>query len=385
MVIGLAGNKLELRVCSLFSGCGGLDIGLAGGFEFLGVRYPKTGIRTVFWADKDPDAVTTIKRNRRYFGEDLDNSVHLLDLTEFKDYSIVPPFDILAAGFPCQPFSNAGKRGGVNDAHGRGTLFEACEELIKALDPDKRPLAYIYENVKGILSCKMSDGTTVPDEISNRMKALGYNCSGAFLVHSQVYGVPQQRHRVLIVGLRKDLGVCFDYHRLKNYVKHESLNKLRVKDAIAHTEGLPNSEEIWGFSPQAREMIPLIKRSWKDIPYEKLPERFKRIQDNIKRYRAPNFYRRFGWEEINGTITASAQPENCGILHPSENRRYSVREVARIQSFPDDFKFEASTLPGKYKLIGNAVPPILGYVIGQALKNTIEEVLDGQISHERSG
>lgn len=77
--------------------------------------------------------------------------------------------------------------------------------------------------------------------------------------------------------------------------------------------------------------------SWKDVPYEHLAPRFKRIRDDMKKYRSPNFYRRFSRDEINGTMTASAQPENCGIIHPIENRRYTIREAARIQSFPDDF------------------------------------------------
>ena len=93
----------------------------------------------------------------------------------------------------------------------------------------------------------------------------------------------------------------------------------------------------------------------------------------MKKYHSPNFYRRFGLDEINGTITASAQPENCGILHPIEHRRYTVREVARFQSFPDDFVFTARTIQAKYRMIGNAVPPVLGYVVGSALHQYLKE------------
>ena len=94
--------------------------------------------------------------------------------------------------------------------------------------------------------------------------------------------------------------------------------------------------------------------------------------DNPKKYHAPNFYRRFALVEICGTITASAQPENCGITHPFENRRMSIREIARIQSFTDDFTFDTKTLPGAYKVIGNAVPPILGWVIARALQDHLQ-------------
>ena len=105
-----------------------------------------------------------------------------------------------------------------------------------------------------------------------------------------------------------------------------------------------------------------------DHEYKEL-ERFKKIADDPKRYHAPKFFRRFAFGEINGTITASAQPENCGITHPVENRRYSVRECARIQSFPDDYHFGNIPLQSQYKVIGNAVPPVLGWVIARALLN----------------
>lgn len=353
-----------LRVCSLFSGCGGLDLGLVGGFNFLGVKYPKTGIEIVWSADFDKDAVATYRSNKRYLGT---HPIFDKDIREFDDFDSLPDFDVLTAGFPCQPFSNAGNREGVNDKHGRGTLFEECVRFIEA----KRPKAYVFENVKGILSSRTSSGKTVPEEISDRMRDLGYSCSGAFLAKSQHYGVPQQRQRVLIIGLRNDLGRVFDYASLSQFVQPASLEKLTVKDAISGVKGTVNHDDVWHLSPQAKVLVRMITRSWKDIPYKNLPPRFKRIRDNMEKYHAPNFYRRFAYSEINGTITASAQPENCGILHPVLDRRYSVREVARIQSFPDDFVFQATTIAGKYKVIGNAVPPILGYVVGKALINAI--------------
>ena len=114
--------------------------------------------------------------------------------------------------------------------------------------------------------------------------------------------------------------------------------------------------------------------SWKDVPYERLAPRFQRIRDNMKKYRSPNFYRRFSRDEINGTITASAQPENCGIIHPTENRRYTIREVARIQSFPDDFLFIDDTpknITAMYKVIGNAVHVTLAQNVASAIMEQI--------------
>jgi DNA (cytosine-5)-methyltransferase 1 len=124
-----------------------------------------------------------------------------------------------------------------------------------------------------------------------------------------------------------------------------------------------------GFNIENLPPVVFEGRSWKNIPYELLTPRFKKIADDPKRYHAPKFFRRFAFGEINGTITASAQPENCGITHPVENRRYSVRECARIQSFPDDYIFEAIPLQARYKVIGNAVPPVLAWVIAKSLLN----------------
>ena len=107
-----------------------------------------------------------------------------------------------------------------------------------------------------------------------------------------------------------------------------------------------------------------------------MPERLKKIRDDIKKYRAPNFYRRFARNEINGTITAAATPENCGIIHPLEDRRYSVREIARIQSFPDDFIFVGESIQAKYRVIGNAVPPLLAKEIGTSILEHLENIED---------
>jgi DNA (cytosine-5)-methyltransferase 1 len=140
-------------------------------------------------------------------------------------------------------------------------------------------------------------------------------------------------------------------------------------------KSIPNQKH-WEFSPQAAKMVASIPEggSWKDIPYEELAPRFRRIRDDMKKYHAPKFYRRFGRNEIVGTMTASAQPENCGIIHPTQNRRFTIREVARIQTFPDDFLFFDETVKdvvAMYKVIGNAVPVVLSKVIAEEIKKQI--------------
>lgn len=362
------------RVCSLFCGAGGTDLGFLGGFDHLGVRFNKLNFEVVWANDIDPDAVATYKANQSNFLGI--HPVHAGDVRKV-DVANVPDFDVLLAGFPCQPFSNAGNRKGVSDD--RGTLFEEVRRFITS----KTPMAFVLENVKGILSIKMPDGSFVVDEIVKQLSEVEtasgdkvrYRIASPTLVKANEVGVPQQRQRVFIIGIREDLGVTFDWQSVMKYASQEAIAKTTLKHVLQDVKKCPQGKEVWAFSPQSAKMIPLIKRSWKDIPYDELPERLKKIRDDMARYRSPNFYRRFSVDEVNGTITASAQPENCGIIHPKEDRRYSVREVARIQSFPDQFIFFGRSIAEKYKVIGNAVPPVLAHTIAQTLQATLSTPL----------
>lgn len=360
------------NIVSLFCGTGGLDLGFVGDFEFLGKTYEKLPFKINLAVDNDADAVGNYNENSKFF---LDHKAELMDVRDI-DYKNVENFDVLLAGFPCQPFSNAGNRKGVLDE--RGTLFE---EVIRAV-LTKKPKIIIMENVRGITSSKMPDGRKVIEEIEERLKFsefkdIEYVMLKPRLIKASDFGVPQDRYRVIMIAIRNDIydeNICLN--SLEKYCKNFSKDELTVKNIINPSSEIPNSNDIWQLSPQAMNMVPYIKRSWKDIPYEFLPERLKKIKDDMKKYRSPNFYRRFSLEEINGTITASAQPEKCGILHPLENRRYSVREIARIQSFPDNFTFNYPNISGKYKVIGNAVPPVLAHSIAKFIKN----ILDKKIS-----
>ena len=382
-------------------------MGFTGGFSFLGHSYERLNTEIVFANDFDADAQSCYNDNWLLIN---DGAKCLLADIRNVDSNDIPDFDILLAGFPCQPFSNAGNRKGINDDNGRGTLFEECERIIRSkIENGHRPQAFVFENVRGILSSKMPDGiTTVPQEISNRMHAMGYNMSMQ-LVCASDYGVPQQRYRVLIVGIDAGLGIGnFKFDGMQQVVRENNIPSKsfgrdeelllgsilqgvhEIQDDVVwdYSETTQRSVELIGgcrhgikafsyFKPGFRkEELPEIVfegRSWKDIPYDKLSPRFKKIADDPKRYHAPKFFRRFAFGEINGTITASAQPENCGITHPVENRRYSVRECARIQSFPDNYRFGCIPLQSQYKVIGNAVPPVLGWVIAKTLLNILPE------------
>ena len=399
---------MPTKIASLFSGCGGLDLGFTGGFKFLGKNFKRLNTNIVFANDFDIDACTCYNTNTHLINDGVQCS--LADIRDIKSADI-PNFNILLAGFPCQPFSNAGKRKGINDDHGRGTLYEECERIIRdKINNGKKPQAFVFENVRGILSSKMPDGkTSVTDEIINRMHKLGYQVS-INLVCASDYGVPQKRYRVLIVGIDEQLGLgAFDFDLMHQIVLENNIpsehfgysENLRLGKILKGVENLADND-VWEYSPGTQNMVNLIGscshgleafryfydgyslndlpkncfegRSWKNVPYEKLTPRFKNIADNPKKYHAPKFFRRFAFGEINGTITASAQPDKCGITHPVENRRYSVRECARIQSFPDDFTFAKIPLQSRYKVIGNAVPPILAWVLASALLKFLSNI-----------
>ena len=342
-------NREHPRLISLFSGCGGMDFG-----------FRKAGFNIVFANDFDTDAQTVYTLNL--------GNIDKRDILDIEEDEI-PDGDILTAGFPCQPFSNAGNRKGVHDS--RGMLYKECLRIIQK----KMPKVIVFENVKGLLSTKYIDGRNLAEVIIEDLSKmnLGYNVTYQ-LINAADYGVPQNRQRVLFVGIRKDLGITFKFPQ-----KQDKTN-MTLRHILNVSKEVPNNVD-WVFSPQALEMVKFIPEggSWKDVPYEHLAPRFQKIRDNMKKYHSPNFYRRFSRDEICGTMTASAQPENCGIIHPTENRRFTVREVARIQTFPDDFNFVTDTprnITAMYKVIGNAVPVNLAYVIALSIKEQVFDKLN---------
>ena len=306
-LFSLEGIEMEIKneqptLVSLFSGCGGMDIG-----------FEQAGFHRVWANDFDADAQATFRLN---LGDIDGRDIRAVSAEE------IPECDIITAGFPCQPFSNAGNRKGINDS--RGMLYLECLRIIRA----KLPKVFLFENVKGLMSSKYIDGRNLVEVIASDLNEMGYTVTYKVL-NSVDYGVPQKRERLIMVGVRKEMGIQFVFPEPLPQSKEQTLRY--VLDIPADVK----NQVDWPLSPQAMSMLPYIPEggSWKDIPYDLLPERLKKIRDNMQRYHAPKFYRRFSLDEINGTITASAQPENCGIIHPKENRRYTIREVARIQSF----------------------------------------------------
>lgn len=327
---------------SLFAGVGGVDLG-----------FRAAGFRTVWANDIDVDACETFRENL--------GDITLGDITKI-ELPDVGRVDVLSAGFPCQPFSNAGSRKGVSDK--RGGLFNYALDTVAAYQPK----VVLFENVRGLLSVKLGNKLLI-QEILHRLHELGYDCQFK-LVDASNHRVAQKRLRLLIVGVKKDAELASFRFPLEKH-KHG----LSIENTIFDLNNtIPNQTELMQLNPQAIHLGSMVPEggSWKNIPYDALPDRLKRISDNIERYRWPNFYRRFHRSEIAGTITAAFKPENAGVWHPVEDRIFSVREIARIQSFPDWFVFGGRSIKSKYQQIGNAVPPRLAYEIALEVINTLD-------------
>lgn len=331
-------NHIKPTVVSMFSGCGGMDLGFVqAGYEVL-------------WAnDLKRDACETYTQN---IGEIICGDVNDLDIPQLKK------LDVLTAGFPCQPFSNAGSRKGTDDS--RGNLYMSTFKFIEALQPK----AVVYENVRGLLSFKGREKKLI-DEISDVLRYdFGYHVDYKLLNFSH-FGVPQNRIRVILVATKD-----------ADAVEHAFPEPLEGLDLSIQTtlKGLnvkvPNQRELMKLNPQALFYGSQIPEggSWKDLPYEVLPERWKKIRDDMARYHYPNFFRRYARHDVSGTITAAFKPENAAVWHPTKDRIFSVREIARIQTFPDDFVFHGSSIKSKYEQIGNAVPPAIAKLIAEGLK-----------------
>lgn len=334
-------TNISPKVIGLFAGCGGLDFG-----------FKKAGYEIVYANDFEKNVKQTYEYNL--------GPIEIGDIRKINKSSL-PDCDVLLAGIPCQPFSSAGNRKSTEDH--RGDLFYEVIDVIK----EKSPTVVLFENVRGFLSSRDENGLLMPERISKELKKLGYDTFYK-LLNAADYEVPQNRHRVMIIGIKTNLNIKFNFPDPIPKTK-----KLTVGSVISKLPPKSDKFEVWDLSPQSINIAKHIPPggSWKDVPYKNLPDRLKKIRDNIKYYRSPNFYRKFNLDEIMGTITAASTPENSGILHPLELRRYSVREIARFQSFPDKFKFIGDSIPSKYKMIGNAVPVMLAYHIALSIKEQV--------------
>lgn len=329
-----------MKSIDLFAGCGGLSLGLE-----------MAGIEPVLLIENNRHAVDTIRANRPSW------TVRQEDVRTY-----LPPncsVDLVAGGFPCQPFSLAGQRMGLEDT--RGTLFYEFARIVGKIQPNM----FLAENVPGLLS--HDNGRTL-HVILEVFSMIGYRVNYT-VMNALHYGVAQRRERLFIVGVRKDINKRFlwpttplpPYPTIADALK---AGKLYPVD-VPKSEGDRYSEE----KTRIMEMI-APGQNWSNLPVEELAKILGPKGEKLWKGGGgkTGLFRRFKWNEpVNTILTTSGWGSN-NRCHPDETRPFSVREMARLQSFPDDWQF-CGTVAAQYKQIGNAVPPLLAKAIGQQIVN----------------
>lgn len=331
-------------VLELFAGAGGLAIGLE-----------QAGLKCKALNEIDKWACETLRKNRPHWNV-LEGDIKNYDFSTFKN-----KIDVITGGFPCQAFSYAGKKLGLQDA--RGTLFYEFARAVQEVQPK----ICIGENVRGLLSHEK--GKTLEGMISI-LDEIGYNVVSPVEVLKAIhYNVPQKRERLILVAIRKDIDIKYEYP--KPFSEIYTL-KDALKKGILFDKDVPKSKGAT-YPEHKKKVLDLVpqKGYWRDLPLD--------IQ---KEYMQKSFYlgggktgmaRRIGWDEPCLTLTCSPAQKQTERCHPDETRPFTVREYARIQTFPDDWIFSGS-ISQQYKQIGNAVPVNLAKEIGYSIISFLNRV-----------
>lgn len=336
----------------LFAGAGGLALGMH-----------MAGFRHVLLNEMDAMACQTLRRNHPEWNV-LEGDIHNIDFTPL--HGMV---DFLSGGFPCQAFSYAGKKGGLNDT--RGTLFF---ELARAVSEIK-PKVFLGENVKGLLS--HDDGKTL-QVIRNAIAELGYTLIEPRVLKAIMYQVPQKRERLILVAIRNDIAQRVQFKWPDPYRRVMTLRDAFFSGEL-YDSNVPESDGQNYPAKKARVMAMVPEGGdWRDLPVEEQ-----------KAYMGGSFYlgggktgmaRRLSMDEPSLTLTCAPAQKQTERCHPTENRPLTVREYARIQTFPDNWIFEGN-LSDQYKQIGNAVPVNLAFAIGRSLIRLFNDI-DAQMPEE---
>lgn len=333
------------KLIELFAGCGGLA---------LGMEY--AGLKSVLLNEIESDACDTLRRNRPNWNI-IECDIKKINFKKFKNN-----IDILTGGFPCQAFSYAGKKLGFEDT--RGTLFFEYARAINEI----RPKVFLAENVRGLL--KHNNGETLKT-IRNVIEELGYKLIDPRVLKAMFFKVPQKRERLFLIGIRNDIADFVKFKWPSPYKRILTLKDALKAGELYHTD-VPSSP-FQKYPSRKKEILDHVPAGgyWKDLPL--------RLQ---KEYMMKSFYlgggktgmaRRLSWDEPSLTLTTSPAQKQTERCHPDETRPLTIREYARIQTFPDDWEFSGS-LASQYKQIGNAVPVNLAYAVGRSIVRLLNDI-----------
>lgn len=335
--------KRQFNVLELFAGAGGLALGME-----------KAGFHDVGLVEVDHHACDTLRLNRPNWNvieEDITN------ITNNKNgiFDYIPKnttIDLLSGGYPCQSFSYAGKKMGLNDT--RGTLFYHYAKIMKQL----KPKMFLVENVKGLAT---NDNGRTLETMINVFENLGYEVTYKVL-NAWDYGVAEKRERLVLIGIRNDLDISYRYPKAYDY-------KPVLKDVLKNVPASKGQK----YSPAKTKIMKLVPQGgyWRDLP-----------EEVAKEYMGKSYYsgggrtgmaRRMSWDEPSLTLTTSPSQKQTERCHPSETRPFTTREYARIQSFPDSWKFSGG-VGEVYKQIGNAVAVNFGKEIALSVIASLNQL-----------
>lgn len=332
----------------LFAGAGGLALGLE-----------EAGFHSIGLVEIDKHACKTLRKNRPSWDVVERDIVEVAEkgIKNFIDNSpAVGELDLLSGGYPCQTFSYAGKKMGLDDV--RGTMFYYYAKILD----DLKPKTFLAENVKGLVN--HDNGKTLATMLSV-FKDIGYDVQWKVL-RALDYDVAQKRERIVIIGIRSDLAEKYDlsYSFPKPYGYELTIGDILKDTPISEGAKYPKSK---------REVLDLIPPGgyWRDLPDE-----------IAKAYMGKSYYsgggrtgmaRRLSWDEPSLTLTCSPAQKQTERCHPEETRPFTVREYARIQSFPDSWEFDCS-MNNAYKQIGNAVPVNMARAVGLSIIDILNKI-----------
>jgi len=329
----------------LFAGAGGLALGLE-----------NAGLNTILLNELDKDSCMTLRKNRPTW-DVIEDDIANIDFTKY-----FKKVDLVSGGFPCQAFSYAGYKLGFGDT--RGTLFFEFARAVSEIQPK----VFVAENVRGLLN--HDNGRTLKT-IKAAIKELGYRLIDPKVLKAMFYKVPQKRERLFLVGIRNDLADGIEYHWPAPYKKTFTL-----RDALYAGDLYPNDvpPSVGVEYPTAKKkVLELVPPGgyWRDLPEE--------IQ---KVFMKKSYYlgggktgiaRRLSLDEPSLTLTCAPAQKQTERCHPIETRPLSIREYARVQTFPDSWAF-CGSIYSQYRQIGNAVPVNLAHAVGRSVVRLLNDI-----------
>lgn len=335
----------QFNSVELFAGGGGLALGMS-----------LAGFHHVLLNEFDTAACKTLKTNKPEWNV-IEGDVRHIDFTPLRG-----KVDFLSGGFPCQAFSYAGKGAGFNDT--RGTLFFELARAVKEIQPK----VFMGENVKGLISHE--NGRTF-ETIKNTIAELGYTLVEPRVLRAIMYQVPQKRERLILIAIRNDIAQNVEFHWPTPYHKVLTLRDALYKSVI-YDNDVPISEGAQ-YPEKKKRVLAMVPQGgdWRNLP-----------EEVAKDYMGGSWLlgggktgmaRRLSLDEPSLTLTCSPCQKQTERCHPLETRPLSIREYARIQTFPDNWVFQGS-MSDKYKQIGNAVPVNLAWAVGRSLIRLFNDI-----------